>query len=75
MLHLPYRKYEMDIKQVKCNLNKTVLYLDINNIKPYILTGCIIRKNDNGFYYQAEIKDLKSNSLLICDLSRIKEKK
>ena len=45
----------MKIEDVKKNLNKAVTYKDNSNT--YILTGCIIRKNDKVYYYQAEILD------------------
>ncbi len=50
----------MELEQVKRNLNKMVVYKDIANI--YRLTACIIRKNENGFYYQVELEDTKSNN-------------
>ena len=52
----------MDIKDVKYNLNKPVLFSNAKCLAKdsvYILRGCIIRKNDSTgeFYYQAEIAD------------------
>ena len=38
----------------------------------YILSGAVIRRGDNGFYYQAELTDLKcKNSVLYCRLDEI----
>ena len=51
----------MTIEQVKQNLNKTVLFsnpkLYLENEK-YILVGCIIRRGEQGFFYQAELQDI-----------------
>lgn len=67
----------MKIEEVKRNLNKPV---KLNNPKLYIdgseytLTGCIIRKNDKGFYYQAELRDIRhENCTLICRLEEIEK--
>lgn len=63
----------MDIKEVKPNLNKNVLYISqkagINS--EYILTACIIRRNEKGFFYQVELRDIKSNSIIIASLEDI----
>ena len=59
----------MELKEVKRNLNKIVLYND----KQYQLTGCTLRLNDKGYFYQAELKDMKCNSLIICRLDDIGE--
>lgn len=51
-------------------LNKMVVY----NGKPdlYKLTACILRKNKRGYYYRAEIQDIKNgNSVLIVSLNDI----
>lgn len=63
----------MDISQVKKNLGRKVVY----NGTEYLLSGCIIRPDEqNGFYYQAELQDLKANSsVIICALSEVKEDK
>lgn len=65
----------MEISEVKSNLNQIVLYSDsdIKNVE-YLFTACILRKNKkNEFVYSAEIQDLHNkNSILICDLGRIK---
>lgn len=60
----------MDIKEVKSNLNKMVAYKGIKGI--YKLTACILRKGENGFFYQAELQDTKhSNSIIYCKLKDI----
>lgn len=72
----------MDIKYLKQNLNNLVKLtnrkLFIENSK-FILSGCTIRKNENGFYYQAELQDLNnSRSILICrleDIEKLEEKR
>lgn len=63
----------MNISQVKRSLGRKVLY----NGTEYILTGCIIRRGITGkFYYQAEIKDLNANSVLLyCRLEDLEEMK
>lgn len=62
----------MKIEEVKRNLNKIVTYSnrDIQQGK-YKLTGCIIRRAGNKFYYQAELKDLKAESLIIASLENV----
>ena len=50
----------MDIKEVKYNLNRNVIY----NGAQYRLTGCILRLNQDGFYYEVELIDLKAQSSL-----------
>lgn len=64
----------MKIEEVKRNLNEMVTSDGKKDI--YKLTGCIIRKKENGeFYYQAELLDTKhGNSLLYCKLEDITEK-
>lgn len=60
----------MNISEVKRNLGRKVKYNDTE----YLFTGCTLRKDENGFYYQAEIKDLSAKSALIfCRLEDIKE--
>lgn len=60
----------MDISQVKKNLGQKVVY----NETEYLFSGCIIRVDEYGFYYQAELQDLKANSsIIICRLLEIKE--
>jgi hypothetical protein len=60
----------MKIEEVKKNLNKMVRYGEKADI--YKLIGCTLRKNDKGFYYEAELLDTKhGKSLLICKLEDI----
>ena len=68
-----YRSFDMDISEVKRNLNQIVIYhSDFGELK-FKLTGCTLRKdNNNNYFYQAEIMDLKAkHSLTICDLNKI----
>lgn len=68
----------MELKEVKYNLNRQVIYnaprLHIEAV-PYILKSCIIRKNDRGeFFYQAEIQDIKApHSVCIVPLDDLME--
>jgi hypothetical protein len=63
----------MDISEVKRNLNKPVryvnkrLYIDAD----YVFKGCMIRRNKRGFYYQAELEDANSRSVVIARLNDI----
>lgn len=60
----------MDIKRVKYSLNQKVTH---NNAE-YLFKGCILRLNDEGFYYEAILRDLHArNSELICRLETIQE--
>lgn len=60
----------MDIKRVKYNLGRQVSF----NGRPYILTACIMRQGENGFRFQAELKDnAAESSLVIADLKEVKE--
>lgn len=64
----------MKIEEIKRNLNKIVHYKDSrNNIdSDYLFTGCILRRGKNGFYYQAELQDMKSErTILICKLDDV----
>ena len=67
----------MDIKDVKYNLNKPVLFSNAKCLAKdsvYILRGCIIRKSDTGeFYYQAEIQDPCGHSVSLVRLDEIRE--
>jgi len=61
----------MEINRVKYNLNQTV----IHNGAEYIFIGCTLRMNDDGFYYEAILKDTRAqNSESICLLRDIYEK-
>lgn len=56
----------MKIEEVKRNLNKKVKY---GNTDRYKLTACILRKNEHGYFYQAEILDtISGSSVLIVKL-------
>ena len=57
----------MELNEVKKNLNDPVNY----NGKRYTLRACIIRKNNSGYYYEAEILDKCGNSIIVCGLDEI----
>lgn len=60
----------MEINRVKYNLNQTV----IHNGAEYIFIGCTLRLCDDGFYYEAILRDTRAqNSELICLLRNIHE--
>ena len=60
----------MKIEEVKRNLNKMVRYKDRADI--YRLTACILRKGENGLFYQAELLDTKhGRSIVICKLDEV----
>lgn len=62
----------MNIEEVKRNLNKIVTYKEKPNL--YKLTACVIRKGEDGFFYQAELLDTRhGGSLLYCKLEDITE--
>lgn len=65
----------MKPEEIKANLNKNVLYTSskLGIESEYKLTGAIFRRNEKGFYYQAEIQDLKTRSIIICKLDDIKK--
>lgn len=66
----------MKIEEVKRSLNKTVIRSTGTGSFPYLFTGCVLRKNDLGYYYQAEIQDPDNeNSVLICRLEEINERR
>ena len=52
----------MELEEVKRNLNKNVVYKKETHYK---LTACIIRRGKKGFFYQAELQDLKAKSSII----------
>lgn len=61
----------MNISEVKRSLGRRVKY----NGSEYLFTGCILRKSENGLYYQSELQDLKANrSIIICRLTEIEIK-
>lgn len=64
----------MKAEEIKANLNKRVRFKNekTNVDAEYLLTGAIFRKGENGFCYQAELQDIKSNnSIVICSLEDI----
>lgn len=64
----------MKAEEIKANLNKRVRYVNeqAGIDTDYILSGAIFRKGDNGFYYQAELQDMKNNrSIIICSLEKV----
>lgn len=66
----------MDISRVKYNLGKLVrLQLPRHYVDgEYLLTGCIIRKNNKGeFFYQAELSEHDSKSIVIAELGSVEE--
>lgn len=69
----------MTEREIKRNLNRPVRFTNPKlyaHNKPYLLTGATIRLGDNGFYYQAELKDMTTkNSVIICRLDEIEEAK
>ena len=64
----------MEPTEIKANLNRPVRYKNSksNVDTDYILTGAIFRRNSKGFYYQAELQDIKNKgSIVICKLEDI----
>lgn len=62
----------MEIKRIKSNLNKMVVYKGVKGI--YKLTACILRKDESGYFYQAELQDIKSGkSIIYCKLEDLEE--
>lgn len=65
----------MKIEEVKRNLNKPVKFTNRRLCiegSVYILTAGVIRKDDRGFFYQAELQDVKhENCVLICRLEEV----
>lgn len=65
----------MKIEEAKRNLNKRV-HCTVEGATridgDYIFTACTIRKNEKGFFYQAELQDLNNNrSILIVKLEDV----
>ncbi len=58
----------MKIEEVKRSLNKTVIRSTGAGSFPYLFTGCVLRKCDLGYYYQAELQDPnnKNSVLVLC---------
>lgn len=64
----------MKAEEIRANLNKRVRFKSekLNIDTEYILSGAIFRRNNKGFFYQAELQDVKSNnSIIICNLDQI----
>ena len=60
----------MDVRQVKYNIGRQVGF----DGKIYTMTACIMRQGDNGFHFQAELKDnTAESSLVIADLKEVEE--
>ena len=58
----------MDVRQVKYNIGRQVSF----DGKIYTMTACIMRQGDNGFHFQAELKDnTAESSLIIADLKEV----
>ena len=51
----------MKIEEVKRNLNKTVWFRNAE----YVLSACTIRLGENGYFYQAELRDIKNKSSIV----------
>ncbi|MHC1696433.1 MAG: hypothetical protein AB9835_14440 [Eubacteriales bacterium] len=62
----------MDIADVKRLLNTVVSWHDTS----YIFAGCILRLNEQGFFYTAELRDMRANhSLVVARLEEVKKQK
>ncbi len=60
----------MDVRQVKYNIGRQVSF----DGRIYTMTACIMRQGDNGFHFQAELKDnTAESSLVIADLKKVEE--
>ena len=60
----------MDIKVAKRIIGDKVKHGD----HTYILTACILRKNDQGqYYYQAELHEMNANCVHIVALDNVQE--
>ena len=57
----------MELKEVKQNLNKTVIY---NNTQ-YTLKACTLYKDKEGEQYSAALLDKNKNSILTCGLHKV----
>ena len=61
----------MDINRVKYNLGRQVSFDGVT----YLFAGCIMRQGEQGFYFQAELKDSAAESaIVIADLKEVEEK-
>jgi len=64
------RTKSMDIRIAKRIIGAKVKY----DKHEYILNACILRRRENGqYYYQAELKELKANCVLIVSLDKVEE--
>lgn len=67
----------MKLEHVKRNLNQIVHFVDPWNRGEeiaYKLAGCMMRKNEAGYFYEVELRDLKAkSSILVTKLEKIKE--
>ena len=63
----------MELAEIKENLNRRVRVKTRHTDADYILTGCVIRKNEKGdFFYQAEVQDMKNHrSVLVTGLEDV----
>lgn len=61
----------MDIKEVAQNMNKKVWYKSAYSESEYILNACILRLGENGFYYNAELKEINRNAVVIVPLGKV----
>lgn len=58
----------MDVRQVKYNIGRQVSF----DGRIYTMTACIMRQGDNGFHFQAELKDnTAESSIVIADLKEV----
>ena len=57
----------MELADVKRNMNKPVWYQG----NRYLLTGCMLRRGGDGFYYQAELYERQARAVLICKLEDV----
>ena len=59
--------------EIRASLNRRVVWRSPNKEKAreYIFTGAIFRRGEKGFFYQAELQDLKARSIIICKLDEI----
>lgn len=69
----------MELAKVKSTLGKSVFYdtgqfnFEGCSIKEFVFAACIFRADKNGKkFYQAELKELKCNSILIVPLEKVK---
>ncbi|MDN5307961.1 MAG: hypothetical protein PWP16_1324 [Eubacteriaceae bacterium] len=66
----------MELEKVRKNLGQIVEHTDPRNRSDktkYKFKGCTLRRNEKGFYYEAELLDLKANSLRVTRLEDIRE--